>query len=317
MTPPLISRWTRSGILNFSWTPYETFEKLVLTSNLHDRFAHIASHFLNGKTEFASLQLPWRYGVFLFGPSGAGKTAASRGLARALNWDHFSVPDHEILDAHLFERALYDAVSQSQRIIVLENVERILQRMEPENFFTLLDHSMERAEGTIWIATTRHAENIPKTQFLRPGRFDESIRMELPNNALRERLLRSLIGTLPENPENLDGSDPWAEWIELTQGLTFSHFEELRQISARLKIERREPSEVQLALKSYIEDQLIAGDRLGGLSDETLELQQRVQQIDPRVLMAALDMTDVFRALMEKVIGDATQQDHSASEPSR
>ena len=61
-------------------------------------------------------------------------------------------------------------------------------------------------------------------------------------------------------------------------------------------------------MRDYVEDQLIAGDRSGGLSDSTVALRDRVQQVDSRVLQAALDMTDVFRLLMEKVIGDAAEK---------
>ena len=57
-------------------------------------------------------------------------------------------------------------------------------------------------------------------------------------------------------------------------------------------------------MRSFVEDQRIAGDRLGGLSDSTAELQERVRQVDPRMLLAALEMTDVLKKLMEKVIGD-------------
>ena len=96
------------------------------------------------------------------------------------------------------------------------------------------------------------------------------------------------------------------EWTEQTEGLTFSHFEELRQMIARMRLEELTTDEVSLAIRSYINDQIIAGDRWGGVSDTTQELQERVRQIDARLLMAALDMTDVFRRLIEKVIGDAT-----------
>jgi hypothetical protein len=72
-----------------------------------------------------------------------------------------------------------------------------------------------------------------------------------------------------------------------------------------MMLENKDRSETTVTLNTYIEDQMIAGDRWGGLSDSTENLKERVQHIDPRVLMAALDMSDVFRRLIEKVIGDA------------
>jgi SpoVK/Ycf46/Vps4 family AAA+-type ATPase len=224
-----------------------------------------------------------------------------------LNWEHLTIPAHEILDSHLFERALAEAISRDKRVIVLEDVDQIVKHMEPEVFFTLLDHALERADGTFWVANSRHPEDTPKTQLIRPGRFDESVRLELPNPALRREILMNdfvvpFFSTLSEDDEKL-----LTELVEQTEGLSFSHFEEMRQIVAKLKLEKREAEFWQI-VRVYIQDQIIAGDRWGGLSDSTHQLEDRVRHVDSRVLQAALDMSDVFRGLMEKVIGDAAAQ---------
>ena len=300
-----ILRWTRDQILTFDWSRFESFDKLVIDPALQERLLQRAEIFLNGESELTSLQLPWRFGMYLYGPSGTGKTAASRAIARKLGWEHFTIPAHEILDSHFLERALSAAVSVGQRVVVLEDVDSLLAKIEPEIFFSLIDHAMERSAGILWIATTRHAENTPKTQLLRPGRFDEAIRMELPSAPLRRTLLAQMIEFPPETSE-----DPGilSEWVGLTEGNTFAHFEEMRQIIARMRMEKRNAEDVIEAIKSYIEDQVIAGDRLGGVSAEAEALQERVQHIDPRMLTAALSMTDIFRTVIEKSIGDAAEQ---------
>lgn len=302
-----ILRWTRDGILGFAWTPHESVEKLALSPALKDRLERTAATFKEGRDAYHAVKLSWRRGIFFFGPSGAGKTSASRALARALGWEHLTIPAHEILDSHLFERALFDVIAKDKRVIVLEDVDQIVKRMEPEVFFTLLDHAMERADGTFWIATSRHPEDSPKTQLVRPGRFDESIRTEWPAATLRKELLMNdfvvpFFSTLSEDEEKL-----LAELVEMTSGLSYAHFEEMRQIAARLKIENRE-AEFWETVRGYIQDQLIAGDRWGGLSDSTHDLSERVRHVDSRVLQAALDMSDVFRGLIEKVIGDAAEK---------
>lgn len=304
MEKSALYRWTRNQVLSFEWSPFETLEKLIATPSLKDHLTQRLSAFLIEKEHLHQLRLPWRYGMFFFGATGTGKTAASRAIARHLNWTHYTIPDHEILDSHLFEKALHDAITEKERVIVLENVDQILSRMEPEVFFTLLDHAIERAEGTLWIATTRHAETVPKTQLIRPGRFDESIRFESPSKELRIQLLIQVFDweKVPQEEHSL------SQWIEMTQGLSFSHFEEMRQIVARAQARKLEPEAILFEMKSYVEDQVIAGDRLGGLSDQTELLMDRVQQVDPRVLTAALNMTDVFKALIEKTIGDAAER---------
>lgn len=301
-----LSRWTRDGVLNFTWSPYESFEKLAFSPHLRDRLQKRVEFFLQGEEEFHLHRLPWRYGIFFFGPSGCGKTAAGRAIAQSLDWHHFTIPAHQILDSHLLERALSEALSKKNRVIVLEDIDQMTRVMDPEVFFTLLDHTMERAEGTFWIANSRRAEDAPKMQLLRPGRFDEAIRLEPPSAELRKVLFGEFLesGELSEQ----DFEEAMKELVTATEGLTYSHFEECRQLVARLKLEQKSHEEVTGQLKSYIDDQAIAGDRWGGLSDSTAELETRVKQIDPRVLMAALDMSDVFRTLIEKVIGDAAEE---------
>jgi SpoVK/Ycf46/Vps4 family AAA+-type ATPase len=351
-----VYRWTRKGLLSFPWTPGETLERLVLTPAVRTRLVEEATRFGTGNAAFHSLRLPWRRGVFLFGDSGVGKTAASRGLARALDWAHLTLPAHEILNAHLLERALAELSRFTHAVLVLEDVERMISRMENEDFFSILDHAMERSDGLYWVATSRHPDLVPKMQLLRPGRFDFSLKLGVPSDGLRRELIRSqllpLLVALPRDPSVqallaeielelspppvvLEGTleaeaslpeggilatPPAAPRRELepgelelealarkTERFDFAQFEELRALCAGLLLAGKE-SEVWPEVMQYIQDQLISGDRLGGLSDETEQLRARVEAVDPRVLMAALDQTDVFKVLIEKVIGDAAER---------
>lgn len=310
----LLLRWTRDGTLRLPWSPFETLDRLVLSPPLRDRLKRTVDQFLSGRDAYRAMKLPWRYGLFLFGAPGAGKSAAARGISRALGWNVFAISAHQILDAHLFERATTEAVTEHGRVIVLEDVDLFTRRMDPSDFFTILDHALERAEGTFWIATTRHPENTPKSQLVRPGRFDEAIKLDSPGPALRRDLLMNLLVpffSLEAKGEAsfAEGADEktLTELAEKTEGLSYAHFEELRQIIARAAISGNR-AEIWLSLESYISDQVIAGDRMGGISDMAHELEQRVAHVDPRVLMAALDMTDVFTRLMDKVIGDAAEE---------
>ena len=300
-------RWTRTQALRFHWTDRDQLAQLALNPSIREKIERLCERFQKGAEAYHALRLPWRYGIFLYGPSGSGKTACSRALARTLGWTHWTLPAHEILDSHLLETALAEAVEQPHRVIVLEDVDRMIRTMDPETFFTLLDHAMDRSEGLIWVATTKHPELTPKTQLIRPGRLDETWRMDLPSPSLRKEILMNdfvvhFFATLNEDEEQL-----LTALVEETAGLSFAHFEELRQIAAQLKLEDR-IHEFWTHARIYIQDQIISGDRWGGLSDQTLRIEERVQAVDPRVLEAALDMTDVFRKLMEKVIADAAEK---------
>ena len=303
-----MGRWTRDGILYFRWSRSETLEKLAFPPLLREKLIQRVGVFLQGEESCHALDLPWRYGIFFYGPSGSGKTAAGKALARALGWNHVTIPAHEILDSHSLERALHDVTGRANQVLVLEDVERVTQAMESKLFFTLLDHAMEKSEGCLWVATSSHPEKAAKGMLIRPGRFDESIRLELPSVETRKTLLQNFV---QRAGHQIDPAmvETWAAEMD---GLSYAHFEELRQILVRARLEQRDLAGVSADLESFVQDQLISGDRWGEGSDLVEDLERKVRNVDPRILIASLEMTDVFKKLLEKMIGDAAEQARAA-----
>lgn len=62
MNDPGIVRWTRKGLLQFSWTRFESLDKLVMNPSLRECLIRRADPFQKGKTEFHNLNLTWRQG---------------------------------------------------------------------------------------------------------------------------------------------------------------------------------------------------------------------------------------------------------------
>ncbi len=280
---------------------------MVFDAQLRGALERIAQQFRNGRENFEALRLPWRRGLLLSGAAGQGKTAATRALALFMgkNTPHITLNAHDVTGAGAFQKALSDALIffdslPAPRIFVLEHLDQMISRMETHEFFSILDHALARSQGSLWIGTSRHAELLPKTQSIRPGRFDQSLRFEGPTIELREVLLRNL-------PLGLSDENSFRELLELTEGLTYAHFEELRQLCANLLLEGRE-FEIPNTLRSHLRDQIIASDREGGVSDSTAEANRRITEVDPRVLRAALDMSDVLQALMEKTLDAAFEK---------
>jgi SpoVK/Ycf46/Vps4 family AAA+-type ATPase len=180
--------------------------------------------------------------------------------------------------------------------------------MEPQDFFSILDHAWSRSQATLWIATTRHPDLVPKTQAVRPGRFEQLFRFDGPNLEVREQLLRNL-------PLGISDEYTFRELLEMTETLNFAHFEEMRQICATLLLEQRE-MEMISTMRSYLQDQILTSDRTGGLSDLTTDTLQRTTEVDPRLLKSALSLTDIFTTLMNKTLSDAFQKaNESGAEP--
>lgn len=316
--------WTREGWVTYPWADHETVDRLAYTPQVRREVDRVKALFLKGPAVFKDLRIPWSFGTCFYGPSGTGKSAASRAIAKALGWAHCTIPSHEILDSHFLERALAEAVSGQKRVIVLENVDQIIRRMEPEEFFGLLDFSLERSEGIVWIATSRHPELLPKTHLIRPGRLERLVRFDPPDEATRRALWLELLVPHFSSVDSDTGADaagldePALQGlVERSEGLTQGHFEELRRVSARLRLEDRQ-MELLTEAESYMGEQVLVPDRMGGVSDSTLELRDRVDQVDSRTLLAAMDMADVLKRVMKKVIADAfedSQRRFASGEP--
>jgi SpoVK/Ycf46/Vps4 family AAA+-type ATPase len=217
------------------------------------------------------------------------------------------------LDAHFFARALAAAAAAPGRVAVIEDVDQILHRMEPEEFFGLLDFTLERNEGFVWFCTTRHPSKLPKSHLIRPGRMERMIRVDPPDASLRRALWIELLvphfSSIERSQE--EGAAPaeldeatLADLVTKSEGLVQAHFEELRRVSARLRMEGRQ-MEFMTEAESFISDQVLTPDRSGGASDSSAELQTRLDQADARTLLAAMDMADVLKRVMKKVIADA------------
>ncbi|MCC7442903.1 MAG: AAA family ATPase [Bdellovibrionales bacterium] len=305
--------WTRGGWVQFPWTDHEVPERLVLSAGLRAELDRLASMFSAGRDQARALRIPWTSSACFYGPSGTGKSAGSRYIARKLGWPHLTIPAHQILDAHFFQRAMADAAEESGRVIALENIDQMYERMEPEEFFSIFDFAIERAEGFVWIGTTRHAARLPKSQFVRPGRLERMVRFDQPDAPLRRALWIELLvphfsSIDPGQEGQAQGSEldeaTLTELVARSEGLVHAHFEELRRISARLRTEGRQ-MELLGEAESFMNDQILTPDRTGGISDSTRLLTERLEQSDARTLMAAMDMADVLKRIMKKVVADA------------
>ncbi len=294
-------RWTRTGFIENEWLAFEDFDSLVMASSLRERLSSTIDHFQKSESRYHELKLAWHQGFFFFGMSGCGKSAASRAAALKMSWNHVTVPSHEILNAHLLERALNEASRVPYHVIVLEDIDLILKRMDQADFFDIFDQAVERADGILWIATTRSPEAAPKTQLCRPGRFDLSFRFDAPSASLQQELLKTLIG------------EARPDWAERMGNLNYAHFQELKILTARLKSQDpSQPQSIEDEVSAYIDEQMISFDRLGGQSSERMMIETRALSVDARVLTAALDVCDVFNRLIEKTVGDATEAAHNA-----
>ena len=305
---PKVVQWTRTGLVQKNWGSYESFEALVFSSGLAAQIQKLALGLLSAQEICAKARVPWRRGAFVWGPAGGGKTAVTRAAALLLGWRHITILGAEILDVHHLTRALNESSATSHAVIVIENIDQILQRIDPSVFLDIFDDVSNRREGIFWVATTRRPEDVPKIQLVRPGRFDDSLRVAYPNAETKRKYYETYIEPIMTDL----GIDPalakqeHLSVLETNDQLSFAHLEEMRSLLVRVLMDG-DSAKVSQELSTYCQEQVIGFNRWGGRTDQALELEERVRHTDPRHLLSALEVTDAFKRVIELTVGSAAE----------
>ncbi|MBI3555901.1 MAG: ATP-binding protein [Deltaproteobacteria bacterium] len=304
-------QWSRSGMITGSWGPYENFESLVFSAALQTQLQKLALGFLGAQDFCAKAKLPWRRGAFVFGPGGVGKSAASRAVALLLGWQHITIPAHEVLDTPQLTRALFECARHSPSVVVLDNIDQFLTRIDETDFFDIFDLVSERSDGIFWVVTSRKPELVPKNQLVRPGRFEEAVRLTPPSADVKKKYYENhlepfMVAALGGQPETLGASKlEHIALLESNPDLSYAHLQEMRLLIAKVIMDG-DPEKLVPEFQMFCQEQVIAGDRWGSPSSQSHELEDRVRLSDPRLLMSALHITDAFKKIVEATISNAT-----------
>ncbi|MBI3544554.1 MAG: hypothetical protein HY075_14885, partial [Deltaproteobacteria bacterium] len=229
-----------------------------------------------------------------------------------LGWQHVTIPAHEILDAHHLTRALSDLSRFTPGVVVLDNVEQIFKRIDSNDVFDILDFAAERLDGMFWVATSRKPEEVPKNQLVRPGRFEELVRLSAPGNEVKKKYYELYLEPfmVAANGGQADlftaAKQEHLAALEQNENLTYSHLQEMRLLVAKVLMDGG-PDRLVSEFQMFCQEQLIAGDRWGGPSSQTNELEERIKLSDPRLLLSALHVTDAFKKIVEATISSASE----------
>ena len=84
----------------------------------------------------------------------------------------------------------------------------------------MLDGELQ-VDNVVFIATTNYPQRLDKRFINRPSRFDEIIKIGMPNAEARKFYLEHKNPRLVENITELEN------WVELTKGFSVAHLKEL------------------------------------------------------------------------------------------
>lgn len=187
-------------------------------------------------------------GILLLGPPGTGKTLSGRVLLNEAQATFLWVSARDFYRAGAYGGLTYAfslARECAPTILFIEDVDNWLGPYTIDLLKTEMD-GIGRSAGILTILTTNYPELLPDALIDRPGRFHDVLRLELPDEAARQRMLGRW---LPELEGQLDAV------VVATAGYSGAHVRELANF-ARTICEQEGcplPEAVTRALQKLVE----------------------------------------------------------------
>ena len=170
---------------------------------------------------FASSQFKPPRGILLHGPPGCGKTMIANAMAAALNVNFISISAPSVVSGMSGEsekaiREHFDEAKKAAPCLVFideidaitpkrESAQREMEKRIVAQLLTCMDDlAWEKTDGkpVVVIAATNRPDSLDPA-LRRAGRFDKEINMSIPNEPVREQILRALTRKI-QLAENVD-----------------------------------------------------------------------------------------------------------------
>lgn len=173
--------------------------------------------FWTKKQKFKEMGHLFKRGILLWGPPGGGKTVTIALLTEDLIRRggiviHVTSPKLAIDALELIRKVQ----PETPIICVLEDIDEIINEYSEHLLLSLLDGE-NQVGNVVHVGTTNYPQFLPSRFVNRPSRFDEIIKVGLPNSETRKLYLIS---------RGIDDSD-LKDWVKETNGLSIAHLREL------------------------------------------------------------------------------------------
>lgn len=160
--------------------------ELVLESGTREALNMVANR-LKDAERIESLGGTLPSGVLFFGPSGTGKTASARALAKECGWAFLSCSGPDLISNREKLAELHaEAKDIRPTIVFIDEADEILRNRQYSNtpeltnrLLVLMDGADEKVKDVVFIAATNHPDQIDPA-LLRAGRFTEKVEFTAP-----------------------------------------------------------------------------------------------------------------------------------------
>jgi len=226
----------RASALQFHRRPDVSADQVILPAEtlatIRRQVVGVAEH----RDALLAARQHLKRGLLLYGPPGVGKTHSVRFLIGQMT----DVTIVELSGGSLGAIGTACSVARTLQpaMIVIEDVDLIAEEREMYGgasplLFELLNEMDGLAEDTdiVFLLTTNRADMLEPALAARPGRVDQAVALELPDEDARRQLFALYRGDLDVDESNLDAV------IERTDGVTASFLKELLRRAALIAAE--------------------------------------------------------------------------------
>ena len=229
----------------------KSLEQLVLPSLTRDAIRLVSSRMADPmRLERLGGTLPT--GILFHGPSGTGKTAAARALAKQTGWAFLSVAGPDLLrDPERIEKLYAEALDLRPTIVFIDEADDILRDRQysqasalTNKLLTVMDGAGDKVKDVVWIAATNNPDQIDAAM-LRAGRFTEKVPFFAADAAAAGTLVASWLAS--RNVRLAAGASK-ANIARLLEGESPANIEGVLQYALNLAIDRAHGDDVVLSL---------------------------------------------------------------------
>lgn len=200
----------------------ENFNSVAGNEEVKDEVLDIISY-LKDPTSFKKLGATIPKGMLLTGPPGTGKTLLARALAGEANCSFISCSGSDFVEMYVGVgasrvRELFNTARSNQPcIIFIDEIDALAKHRSGSSdggsseynqtvnqLLSEMDGFAKSNQPVIVIGATNHSKNLDPA-VLRPGRFDRTLKVELPDVKSRKAILQVHLKKITHDPElNID-----------------------------------------------------------------------------------------------------------------
>ena len=208
------------GDVQLMFRDLQVDDLIDFADSLPARILHEIENFWDLGERFQKHGYLHRRGYLLYGPQGSGKSSVVHQVVhRIIKGGHVAVfCEHPGFLTRAME--VFRKIEPDRPVVCLfEDIDAIIEIHGDSELLQWLDGS-HQINKVINIATTNYPERLDRRIVSRPRRFDRIIKIEAPTEKIREAYLHRKLPDLAKTGQ-------LAQWVRLTDGLSFAALAEL------------------------------------------------------------------------------------------